>query len=190
LHRTVEMFAFGPQSPAQLIHRSPDLRADFGKILKTMEPDNKKYVSNLRAAKHRFESLQKPLGRTIKYFSAVHALMLRVACVRTSRPQQSAKQWLEFVAETPRNVLMCALLADAADEGMLLVRSFDSEESEINQIGGLIHCFLVRIYDLFGPPRKALELPGCQGKLDPPTPFVVFSLSVCVSVSAARQVTH
>eukprot|EP00959_Pyramimonas_sp_CCMP1952_P194060 4058118-Pyramimonas_sp.AAC.1 len=89
--------------------------------------------------------------------------MLRVACKRAGKPAQRAKQWLTWVAQSPQHTFMRALLADAADESMLAMRSFDTETFDVSAIASHIHVFLVRICELFGPARKALAPPGAGG---------------------------
>ncbi|CAK0832394.1 unnamed protein product, partial [Prorocentrum cordatum] len=135
-------FAYGRILPAQLVQHSPDLRAEFKKVVKGVHPDIEQHCENLRAAKHRFESLQQPLGRTCRYFLACHALMLRVACKRAGKPAQRAKQWLTWVAQSPQHTFMRALLADAADESMLVIRSFDTETFDVSAIASHIRVFL------------------------------------------------
>ena len=153
----VSGFAFGRSSPAQLVQRSPDLRHEWSQILKKLHPDVKRHCQNLRASKHRFESMQKPLGRTVRHFVACHILMLKIACTRTGEPQTRAKQWLSWLAASPCRPLLCALLADASDEAMGLIRAADCEDYNVADIGIHVQVFMARILSLFGPERKALE---------------------------------
>ena len=82
-----------------------------------MQPGGNR-ARDLRAAKHRFEPLQKPLGRTILLLPCIFELMMELAVERMDGAAKSAREWLTWLAATPRNILLGAMMADAADEAM------------------------------------------------------------------------
>ena len=120
--------ALGKSSPAQMVHHSPDLRAELRRICHERR-GNTLETGNLRAAKHRFESYQKPLGRSIRLFDSIHQLMVQLAVGTNNVQKKRARQWLEWIAETPRHILLAGMMADAADEASALTRYADSEDS-------------------------------------------------------------
>ena len=145
-------------SPAQIIQNSPDVRSIFRLILAEGTVNSvKPRERNLRAAKHRFESYQRPLGRTVRLFPQIVRLMAQLYHTRRDRRCQN---WLEFVSESPRHTMQLAMLADAADEGMALTRFCDKEGMDVAALSGRIACFLDRIVNLFGPNRACLTSPG------------------------------
>jgi hypothetical protein len=82
LNSVLRHFALSKTSPAQMIQHSPDLRAELKRICRMRMPSNSREQGNLRAAKHRFESFQKPLGRTIRLYDCIHELMVNLAQTR------------------------------------------------------------------------------------------------------------
>ena len=150
LSNVLDRMASGRGSPAQIIQHSEDLRSAFRLLLDTRE-------RNLRAAKHRFESYQRPLGRTVRFFPIMIKLMSRVW---NERRDARARDWLAFIAETPQHALQLAMLADAADEGMALTRFCDKEDLDIAALSGRIASFMDRVVHLFGEKRGCLTAPG------------------------------
>ena len=150
------MMAMGKDSPAQMIQRSEDMRSAFNGILKIRLPCAK--VKNLRAAKHRFESFQKPLGRSIRLFRPIHSLMVQVATRGRTEVRKKAKAWLAWLS--PGKIIQCAMLADAADEGMALTRYCDREDMAVAEMPTQVMTFLDRITHLFGANRACLNCVG------------------------------
>ena len=155
----VEHAAYGRGSPAQMIQHSVDLRAEMQRLSKELRP-NVKGQNNLRAAKHRFESFQKPLGRTIRNFRIIHALMVGVALARSDEQGKRAKIWLEWLAATPQNILMTAMMADISDEAAALTRFCDSEAMDVAGISAAVLNFLSRATELFGTLKRCLDTIG------------------------------
>ena len=155
LTEVMDMIASGPDCPAQMIQRSEDIKSQFLLILEAHDPSNK--TQNLRAAKHRFESFQKPLGRTIRLFLPIHELMVRLAVRGRETLAKRAKTWLTSISEQPSRLVMAAMLADAADEAMALTRFCDSEGMDVSELPAQISSFLDRVTTLFGPRRYSLE---------------------------------
>ena len=156
LAEVISKMAFGRESPAQMVQRSTHLRDWFRDML----PDGTR-ARNLKAAKHRFESFQRPLGRSIRHFRVLHALMVRLATDRQDDSAgQRAKDWLTWVAQTPRLPMPAAMLADAADEGMAITRYCDNEGMDPASLSTQILSFLNRVNSLFGVAERCLHVVG------------------------------
>eukprot|EP00959_Pyramimonas_sp_CCMP1952_P100511 2102691-Pyramimonas_sp.AAC.1 len=152
IHDIVTRTATGSSSPAQMLQHSTDLRNDFKQIFKEHRPDGVQ-IGNLRAAKHRFESFQKPLGRTIRLFDLLHRLMVQVANAKRDKQGNRAMEWLTWVSESPRHILLVAMLADASDEASALTRFADVESMDVACLADHVLSFLDRSNALFGTDR-------------------------------------
>ena len=86
--------------------------------------------------------------------------MVSVALKRRTSPADRAKQWLEWLAETPRHILMAAVMADIADETSALTRFMDDEGMDVAGISAAIGSFLARCNELFGTAEKCLTTVG------------------------------
>ena len=103
-----------------------------------------KKVSNLKAAKHRFESHSTPLGRLLLYLPAFVATTTRIA---ETREDKVAIAYLEGLSA--EEILQLAMVADAADEALVLIRSVDQEDVDLSMVSTFVHSFMVRIATLF-----------------------------------------
>ena len=56
--------------------------------------------------------------------------------------------------ETPRHILVCAMLADAADECMALIRFVDQEHFDVSFLSDNVADFMERVVQLFGEESK------------------------------------
>jgi hypothetical protein len=105
-------------------------------------------ASNLSSAKHRFESCSKPLGRFILNLVAVFKTCHRIAITRDSSHEGGlVRNWLATVSS--KELLQLALLADAADEGLLLVRQMDREQFDLATLHSSVGDFVERVRMLF-----------------------------------------
>lgn len=84
-------------------------------------------TKDLRAAKHRHESLSKPLGRCVLHIKALLLTAEQICNERRGRPEgQEAKHFFhQYVNE--ENLVLLSLMADAADENLSIIRFTDSE---------------------------------------------------------------
>ncbi len=155
----VSKLAMGSGSPAQMVQHSPDLRNMLKAICAERRPHDK-LLASLRAAKHRFESFQKPLGRSIRLFDCLHILMVDIANCRRDKQGDRAMEWLAWVTATPRHLLLAAMLADAADEASALTRFSDVEEMDPSALSEAVADFLGRAEALFGLGRQCLSCSG------------------------------
>ena len=184
--------ARGKGSPAQMLRHSQELRDIFAGICNNMGPNNQTQVTNLRAAKHRFESYQRPLGRTIRLLPCIHSLMLQVAVERADTSGATAREWLEWLAATPRHILLAAMMADAADECMLLLRFCDNEAMDVTALCDQISSFLARVNGLFGAGAECLVRVGYTRllleQLKAPLVWVMRNKSFVLSAPSANDI--
>ena len=103
---------------------------------------------NLRSAKHRFESHSTPLGRMLLYCPAFLATCQKIAENRKDNKEgRCAIAYLQsFTAE---GLCQLAMLADAGDEGLMLVRAMDKENVDMAEIATVVHSFQSRIGVMF-----------------------------------------
>ena len=102
----------------------------------------------MRAAKHRFESLGSPLSRLCLDWEACIGLLVRLMQERPAEPAGAyASATLEALDE--EMMLQCALLADACDECIVLIRFFDAAEVDNAKIAQEVQRFCKRITQLF-----------------------------------------
>ena len=126
-------------SIVQKIWNSHIFTAWFERHCNEMEGHGK--VKNLRAAKHRFESFSKPLGRVILWLPALLATANDIAVKREGAPEgQEAQAWLNGI--TSETLLTLAMLADPGDEWLALVRQVDDEHTDIACLQRIVADFL------------------------------------------------
>ena len=116
-------------------------------------------IRNMRAASHRFESWQKPLGRTALFMHA----SIQTAMYVASRPAKDentdkAKEWLGWVDS--ERCLMLAMMADVADEGMCLTRLLDTEDVDTASLNSEVLLFIRKVDALFGESERCLNIFG------------------------------
>ena len=182
LKDVVLMFASGRGSVAQLIQHSLDIRRVFANYVKTCTHTCvNTTVTNMRAAKHRFESFAKPLGRSVLHLHACIRTALYVASRGSSsdKPATRARDWLRWL-DTEKCV-MVAMLADAADESLALTRLLDAENADPAVLNREVHCFHLRLAALFGEGKQCLHRLGyTQTMLELLREQVVWTVCVCV----------
>ena len=155
----MNMFARSSESMAQVIQHSIELQRVFAGFVKTSEGRVcATVVHNLRAAKHRFESFQKPLGRMCLNLHAVMKTALHCHATRTDKSGVRAGKWLQWLST--EKCLMAAMMADASDQAMLLTRVLDNEDMDPAALNAEVNEFVTTIETLFGEQRKCLTLVG------------------------------
>lgn len=144
-----------PSSIAQLIQHSEDLKAMYSEATKK---SSCKYVAtsftNMRAAKHRFESMCTPLSRICLDWEAVISFLVRVAIERGSADRAGLFATSCLDALSDELMLTAAMLADAADECMILIRFFDHREVDNAKVCSEVKSFVDRISTLFFEDRQ------------------------------------
>ena len=94
----------------------------------------------LAAAKHRFCSLSKPLGRFILHLDAVAETLNKIAAMKGTEAAQWATDWMDGC--TSASVLTLAMCADIGAAAVDLTRFFDSEEMDIAEINSEVAVFM------------------------------------------------
>ena len=164
LKDTVALFAKSSGSPAQLIHHSRDLRTWYcqaqrreaarrGRRVKTL-------LRNLSAAKHRFASFQRPMGRSIRTIRSLLATMAKTFHIRgaTDERGRAAARFLRDIGS--KRLFACAIQADLADEVNVFLRFLDCETYDVAELSQKLAIFLDRVYRLVGPERQISKVPG------------------------------
>lgn len=140
-------FVRGSDSISQVIQHSVEFQRCFKEHVVQNNVGMKTAVHNLRAAKHRFESFQRPLGRCCLYLGALIRTALHVARLRNDKQGTRAHGFLSWL--TAERCVAAAMLADAADEAMVLTRFLDSEEADPAEMNLEVAAFVKRIHALF-----------------------------------------
>lgn len=160
LERLMENHCLGKDSMVQVISNSPDFRCWFEDCVKTQSASIGTEgfgdrVRSLKAAKHRFESVSTPLRRVLLYLPAFLMTIQMISEKRKNhKAGQLARRYLEDL--TQEQLVQLALLADAGDEGLLLVRAMDHDSLDAAEISTHVTAFIDRITVLFQH-RAALQ---------------------------------
>ena len=117
----IHRFVAGRSSPARIIHNSLEFRRWFKENV-VAERSHQRVTdnANLRAAKHRFESLTKPLQRTCLHCRSLLRTLVQIANTRDDQFANQAASFLEALA--PLDMVLLSMCADASDEMLLLIR--------------------------------------------------------------------
>ena len=154
------MMAQGRSSVSKLVQNSTETSRVFAGYVKSSQSSVvTSALRNMRAASHRFESWQKPLGRTALFMHA----SIKTAIYVAGRPAKDentdkAKEWLEWVDS--ERCLMLAMMADVADEGMCLTRLLDNEDVDTACLKSEVALFSRKIDALFGKNKRCLTVFG------------------------------
>jgi len=149
----------GRTSVVQIISNSKEFRSWFERNVQAMSSHIAGKVKNLRAAKHRFETFSKPLARLVLFLPAFLKTAQEIASKRDDKPEgRAAAAWLS--ALTPANLVLLAMLADAGDEGLGLIRAADNEAVDTATMQATVSSFFVtsRLFSTTRWPRKPSPL--------------------------------
>ena len=103
-------------------------------------------------AKHRFSSLSKPLGRAVLHVDSLLKTAIWLTVHRSQKVEgQQAADFLQHMQE--REYLLAALLADASDESVRLLRVFDTESYDLAVVATEIQVYMSRLHFLFNEER-------------------------------------
>lgn len=136
----------GKDSIVQKIHNSTVFSLWFKTAVEAAAGPNKS-CTNLRAAKHRFESWSKPLGRLVMHLPAVFEVAHRIVSSRRGAEADAIRSWLQAVSA--EELLQLSMCADGADEGMQMIRFCDQEGMDIAELNWQVGQFTSRIDALF-----------------------------------------
>ena len=150
LGKLAQEIVMGPNSIAQLLQHSDVLRGVYARHVRALQhnPVWSTQINSLSAAKHRFDTWQKPFARLCFTFDAVLATAQSIHEQRRAEASgRNAKAFLQLVDE--ESMLSLAMMTDAGEENLALVRYLDSEHVDKMEIAMECHRFLKRITTLF-----------------------------------------
>ena len=106
-------------------------------------------MKDMGHAAHRMESARRPLGRSCLWFDGLVSTSTQMYAERkhTDKAGRASYAYLKFVDE--ESTLQTAMMADAADEHMGLLRFSDNERHESGRIVAQLERFVTRIEYLF-----------------------------------------
>ena len=145
------LFAYQPQN-------SPAIRVQYKKFCHTSFRSVRKVVKNMRAAKHRYETMTKPLGRGVLYVVANIKTAAWCAQTRADSSGSRSKVWLQWVNE--ERYLQGSMQADASDQVMMVTRLLDDEKTDPAIVNREISACLCTLVSLFGDEKRCLEVFG------------------------------
>ena len=156
LKTLVDVFFTNRDSIVQRIEHSVIWRNSFEGYMQDI--DNRVgHVRNVRAAKHRHESYAKPRGRFVLYMDAFITVAEHMSADRSGAEREGANRFLMFLNE--ESAMAAAMLADAADEGLLFTRILDNEDTDAAELQDIVGRFIRRLELLFVE-GGCMKLPG------------------------------
>ena len=158
LNKVMGMYARDRASIARTIQNSNIIRLKFKQYIATSFKMVSRTASNMRAAKHRFESLQKPFGRTVLFCYPAIRTGLWTYQTRDDQSSANAKIWLEYV--DTENALQAAMMADASDQTIVLSRLLDDEDVDPAILNHEVRQYVQTNELLFGDSAKCLTAFG------------------------------
>jgi hypothetical protein len=159
LNENITMFARGRGSIARIIQNSPAIRQKFAVFCKRTHRGIMVTVHNMRAAKHRYESLQKPFGRNVLFCHGCIKTANYCANFRSDDSSARSKYWLQWINE--ERCVQSAMQADAADQTMLVTRTLDNEDTDAGVVRSLVSDYIRTIDGLYcGEHPKILSVFG------------------------------
>ena len=151
-------FARGRNSMARLIHNSYIIRTKFKFFAKTSFRIMSNTVNNMRAAPHRYKSMQKPFGRTVLFIYGTLRTALWCAQTREDESAVTGKEWALWI--TNERCLQSSMMADASDQTMIITRLIDTEHVDAAVLNREVRSYLATIDMLFGSEEKCLTIFG------------------------------
>ncbi|CAE7766372.1 unnamed protein product [Symbiodinium sp. CCMP2592] len=141
-------YVLSSDSMLQIVSKSFEFNGWFAEEIQRMEASPwGKNCRNLKSAKHRFESHTIPIGRLLMYLPAFVNVVQRITETRGGKEAGKASQWLSRL--TSQRILLLAMLADAGDEGLLLIRAVDREDVDLSELSNHVRAFHDRVVWLF-----------------------------------------
>lgn len=158
LSDVVKQFCRGRKSIARLVHNSHVVRLRFQMYARTSFKLVKSVVGNMRAAPHRYESMQKPFGRSVIYIHACIRTALWCAQTRSDESAASSKEWLSWI--NIERCLQAAMMADGSDQTLVLTRLLDREDVDPAIINGEVRAYMNALEAAFGEREQCLSVFG------------------------------
>jgi hypothetical protein len=154
----LEVLVLGKESVVSIIQHSPNLKSQFHLFVQANRQTVGKAIRDMGYAKHRYNSIQKPLGRWVLHFDSVCSLANWVRQHRRGRSEGAhCESFLSCVTE--ESYVQLAMVADAADEVGVLLRFLDDENHDLAQAPEEVFSFAQRARFLFSE-DGCLEVPG------------------------------
>ena len=148
LDRIATTLVMGKHSICQRIQHSPDFKSIYSRYIEKEVEGPFRRTTGLGAAKHRFESWSKPFGMVVMTLTALIRTAEEISIKRQGNDEgHDADAFLDFL--NAPNILQTAMMADAADEVLVVTRTFDAEECDIATQASCLEAFLDRIASLF-----------------------------------------
>ena len=113
-------------------------------------------TSSLSAAKHRFASFAKPMGRFILNLQPMFEVLHKILALKEDCGWLHT--WMDAVSG--QRLLLLAAAADAADTVMEFLRLMDNEEQDPAILNSEVHSFLSNVDVQFGTPGQVFEING------------------------------
>ena len=110
-------------------------------------PSAKQKQKNLSAAKHRFSSCSKPIGRFILHLDAILATLVWISTTRAGR-EEAREASATLAALSERDLIMIAMLADVGDEAMCLLRVVDTENYDLTDFPQAVDAYVSHLHTL------------------------------------------
>ena len=151
LNKVAQQAVVEKGSMAQLIQHSDLFRNRYRRHVQSMEdnPVYKARLKSLSAAKHRFDSLQKPFGRSCLTFEAILTVAQELHEERrTEAAGKHAKEYLKLMMDEEA-VICLGMMSDAGDEAITFIRYLDKEDFDKKGLAAECSSFLARITALF-----------------------------------------
>ena len=128
LKNVYDRYVTARHSMVNVIENSNIFKAKFQEFVQQSTHSFGIHIKNLSLAKHRFDSTQKPVGRMVLFMDAVISVALYIVAkrARSSREGKIAEDFLRGL--TMEDYIQLAMMADAGDETIMLVRLCDSED--------------------------------------------------------------
>lgn len=153
-----KLWVRGKRSIVALTDNSEAFKAKFAEFVKA-ESGGDCRISTMRWAKHRHESMVRPLGRSVLNISAQMELAAWIITTRHGKDEaKHAKSWLEWMDE--ERYIQACMMADGGDEIMALLRYMDSEEMPVEESMERVWLLRKHLYFLFGPERGCMKVGG------------------------------
>jgi len=158
LKEIVQLFCRSRASMARIIQNSRPIQCKFRHYIATSIRVVGTVAANMRAAAHRYESMQKPFGRSVLFIHAVIRTALWCTQTRTDESSRSAADWLLWINN--ERCVQAAMMADASDQTLMLTRLLDSENVDPAILVGEVRTYLATIDLLFGDQERCLTVFG------------------------------
>ncbi len=105
-------------------------------------------IRSLSLAKHRYDSCQRPLGRSVLFMNALLQTATQIATSRHGRREAvKAQEFLHFIDDEA--ILQLGMLADSGDEAIQLIRVMDSEDLDLSEMPSAVQRLIHSITALF-----------------------------------------